>query len=202
MPRVGLFPLSVVLLPTERIPLHIFETRYKELVNGCLIDDKPFGMVLVAAERSYEVGTYAHVVEVLERFEDGRMNIVVEGSARFQIVGTYSDRPYFTADVVEYTDDPSPSEAGVSGFVREYKAACERHGLEPVEAESGDVPLSYRVAASLALGLEDKQVLLELKTEAGRLDKLRELLPEALVAARAQLIRQRAAGNGHVRRML
>ncbi|MEX2586808.1 MAG: LON peptidase substrate-binding domain-containing protein, partial [Actinomycetota bacterium] len=65
MPEIGLFPLSVVLLPTERVPLHIFETRYKELINTCLAQDAPFGMVLVAAEQTHEIGTYAQVVQVL-----------------------------------------------------------------------------------------------------------------------------------------
>ena len=79
MPEIGLFPLPVVLLPTEQAPLHIFEERYKELIEECLAEDKPFGLVYADGDGIREIGTEAVVLEVLARFDDGRMNIVVEG---------------------------------------------------------------------------------------------------------------------------
>src|SRR5207244_5641808 len=79
VPELGLFPLGVVLLPTERVPLHIFEPRYKELIGECLESEGEFGLVLADDDGLREVGTRAAVTDVLHRFPDGRMNVVVEG---------------------------------------------------------------------------------------------------------------------------
>ena len=79
MTRLGLFPLPLVLVPTERLPLHIFEPRYKELIGECIANDSEFGIVL-ATDRgeAHDIGTRASVVEVLIEHPDGSMDIVVE----------------------------------------------------------------------------------------------------------------------------
>ncbi|TMJ94386.1 MAG: hypothetical protein E6G67_09675 [Actinobacteria bacterium] len=79
MSEIGLFPLDLVLLPGEQRPLHVFEPRYKELIGECLDEETEFGLVLADEEGMREVGTRAAVVEVLERFDDGRLNVVIEG---------------------------------------------------------------------------------------------------------------------------
>ena len=85
MNELGLFPLGIVLLPTERLPLHIFEERYQELVEECLEQDAEFGLVFADGDGIHDVGTRARVAEVLTRFEDGRLNILIEGGERFQV---------------------------------------------------------------------------------------------------------------------
>ena len=85
MSELGLFPLGIVLLPTERLPLHIFEERYQELIEECLAQDVEFGLVFADDDGIRDVGTRARVAEVLTRFEDGRLNILVEGGERFQV---------------------------------------------------------------------------------------------------------------------
>lgn len=202
MPEIGLFPLSLVLMPAERAPLHIFETRYKELINSCLADDAPFGMVLVDADQAREIGTRAHVVEVLERFEDGRLNVIVEGGERFRILETHAVHSYFTAEIAEYPDEaPPPASDTLDAFLGEYLAVFDQLGMDAPQVEL-DANLSFRVAAQLALGLDDKQELLQMRSEAERLDKLSQLLPGAVFDARKHQVRQRAAGNGHARRLL
>lgn len=202
MPAIGLFPLSLVLLPAERAPLHIFESRYKELINTCLTDDVPFGMVLVDADQAREVGTLAHVVEVLERFEDGRLNVIVEGGERFRILQTHAMHSYFTAEIAEYADKvPPPASDTLDVFLGEYLAVFDQLGMDAPQIER-DSKLSFRVAAQLALGLDDKQELLQMRSEAKRLDRLSRLLPGAVFDARKHQVRQRAAGNGHARRLL
>src|SRR5436190_13529977 len=86
VPEIGLFPLELVLLPTERVPLHIFEDRYKELIGDCLAHDGRFGLVFADERGLREIGTLAAVAEVLERFSDGRLNILVEGRERFKLL--------------------------------------------------------------------------------------------------------------------
>ena len=83
--EIGLFPLELVLLPTERVPLHIFEPRYKELIGECLRSGREFGLVLQDEQGRRDIGTRAAVVEVLQVFDDGRMNVVVEGHERFRL---------------------------------------------------------------------------------------------------------------------
>ena len=99
MAEIGLFPLELVLLPTERVPLHIFEDRYKELIAECLADDGEFGLVFADERGLREIGTLAAVSDVLERFEDGRLNIVVEGRGRFRLLELTRGRAFHTAEV-------------------------------------------------------------------------------------------------------
>src|SRR5437870_10959877 len=95
--EVGLFPLDIVLLPTERIPLHIFEERYKELIGECLREGRDFGLIRAGDDGLAEIGTRAAVTEVLEQLPDGRLNIVVEGGERFRIVELTAGRSFQTA---------------------------------------------------------------------------------------------------------
>ena len=76
--EIGLFPLGIVLLPTEQVPLHIFEPRYRELIGECLDNEEPFGLVYADDDGLRRTGTLASVVEVVDQFDDG-MPIVVEG---------------------------------------------------------------------------------------------------------------------------
>jgi ATP-dependent Lon protease len=85
MDEIGLFPLGIVLLPTERVPLHIFEPRYCELIGECLEEEVEFGMVYADEDGVRDFGTLARVSDVLERFDDGRLNVVVEGGLRFRV---------------------------------------------------------------------------------------------------------------------
>src|SRR3712207_9452027 len=81
---IPLFPLNVVLLPGAPLPLHIFEERYKQMVNECLESESEFGMVLADESGTRRGGCTAKIVELVERYEDGRMLILVEGLWRFK----------------------------------------------------------------------------------------------------------------------
>src|SRR5215208_3697990 len=102
-----LFPLGIVLLPSEMVQLHIFEERYKLMIGECLESGGEFGIVWLSDERLHDVGCTARVSEVLERFDDGRMNILVAGGRRFRLLRRIDDLPY-PAGAVELlrADDP------------------------------------------------------------------------------------------------
>src|SRR5436190_9512710 len=104
MPELGLFPLGIVLLPTERVPLHVFEERYRELIDECIALDREFGLLYADDSGLREIGCRAAVVEVLERFDDGRLNILVEGGERFRILRHTGGRSFSTAEVEEVAD--------------------------------------------------------------------------------------------------
>src|SRR5438874_810960 len=105
MADLGLFPLPVVLFPTERIPLHIFEPRYLELIEECVADGSQFGLVFAADDVIQDVGTRASVADVMERLEDGRLNIVVEGHDRFRVVAVTEGRSFTTVETEPVADD-------------------------------------------------------------------------------------------------
>jgi Lon protease-like protein len=201
--ELGLFPLKVVLFPTERIPLHIFEPRYKELIGECLAEEREFGLVLADEDGRREVGTRAGVVEVLQVFEDGRLNILVEGRERFRIVHETDGRIYRTATIEPVEDDQDPPSSDdvdraleVFGRLVEVTESDE---VQPPDPESAI--LSFELAARVEFGPELKQELLELRSERERLLRLAELFEVAVQGLKLEKdVRERASGNGKVER--
>ena len=110
MSEIGLFPLGLVLLPTEQVPLHIFEPRYRELIGESLEHGRPFGIVYADDDGLRQIGTLATVTEVVERFEDGRLNILVEGGARFRLLELTEGRAFVTGRVEPVDDQHDPAE--------------------------------------------------------------------------------------------
>src|SRR3954452_12734200 len=102
--RFPLFPLGLVLLPTEVVPLHIFEERYKLMIGRCLEDGTEFGIVWLADAGLRDVGCSAAVAQVVDRLDDGRMNILVRGGQPFRLLRRIEDMPYPAGDV-EFLDD-------------------------------------------------------------------------------------------------
>jgi ATP-dependent Lon protease len=201
VPEIGLFPLELVLLPTERVPLHIFEDRYKELIGECLAEGSEFGLVLETDEGLREIGTRTAVLEVIHTFDDGRMNVLVEGRERFRIALMTEGRSFRTAEVEPVEDEAeAPDEADVAQVLEVFRrllAVAEAEEFE--EPEAGSETLSYQLAARVDFGHELKQELLELRSERRRLRRLAELLEGAVAGlAREAEVRERASGNGKV----
>jgi Lon protease-like protein len=198
--ELGLFPLPMVLLPTEQVPLHIFEERYKELIGECLDEDRAFGFLFAEGDGVHEVGTHAAVVQVLARFEDGRMNVLVEGGERFRVEELTSGRSFETGVTAPVLDDDDP--AGSSAIERAlelFERLREITGSD-VEVPAGDDPqLSFALAARVELEPGVKQELLQTTSERARLDRVCELLVDAAVTVeRHRRAAERAATNGKV----
>ena len=180
MEEIGLFPLGLVLLPHERIPLHIFEPRYRELIGECLETGVEFGLVLADDDGVREVGTRAAVTEVLQRFDDGRLNIVVEGRERFRVVELTEGRSFQTAEVEPVLDEAgAPEAAAVERTLGLVRRLGELAGADVDALEvTSDAP-SFELAGHVAFEPEVKQELLELRSEPERLVRLAALLEEA-----------------------
>jgi Lon protease-like protein len=198
--ELGLFPLGIVLLPTEQVPLHIFEERYKELIAECLADEEEFGLVFADADGIRELGTRAAVVEILARLEDGRMNVLVEGRERFRLLELTRGRSFQTGEVEPFVDEDDPAETGsVERALELFDRLRELTGSD-VELPSADsVQLSYELAARVELASEAKQQLLQEVSERVRLERVGELLVEAAATVeRQRRAAERAATNGKV----
>lgn len=201
--ELPIFELPVVILPGELLPLHIFEERYMRMVGHCLEAAEPFGIVFRDDDgNAHRIGCTARITEVLERFDDGRMNIVVAGEQPFKVLERF-ERMEFPAGEVEPIDpgdEPTDNDHEVAIDTREAFA-------ELVECVSGEEPdvgeleaaNSYGIAARVELPVETKQALLELRSEPERLRMLGNAL-RALIAAVAgsREIAERAKLNGKV----
>jgi Lon protease-like protein len=200
MRELGLFPLGIVLLPSERVPLHIFEERYKELIDECVALNAEFGLLYADESGLRDVGCRAFVLEVIDRFDDGRLNILVEGRERFRIVRHTGGRSFSTAEVEPLADEDSRSEP--ESAVRALNAFQRLVELVEAEVELPDPlspALSYELAGRVELDHEAKQELLESRSESDRLVRVSELLEAAAASvALAEEARKRAAGNGKV----
>ena len=201
MPELGLFPLPLVLVPTERIPLHIFEPRYRELIRECLERDEEFGLVLATGDGAvHEIGTRAGVAQVVEELEDGRMNIVVEGRERFRLLELTSGRSYATGAVEDVLDEDDPADAANrERAVEVFRDLADTAGAE-VDLPDAESPLlDFELAARVEFGVEAKQELLASTSPRERMKKLVALLETALEALRLEReLQHRASGNGKV----
>ncbi|MEZ5099253.1 MAG: LON peptidase substrate-binding domain-containing protein [Thermoleophilia bacterium] len=201
MDEIGLFPLQLVLLPEELVPLHIFEPRYRELIGECIEQQTAFGLILEDGDGLRGIGTSATVVQVLERLPDGRLNIVVRGERRFRLVRETDGRSFRTGAIEWLPDgDGQPDAASVDALLSAFRSTAAAAEAEVEEPAPDDPGLSWRIAAQVDLGVDAKQELLEARDEAERVDRLTALLAEAERSIRWRSeARERAQTNGKVR---
>jgi len=196
-----LFPLALVALPGELIPLHIFEERYKTMMNECLAGEREFGIVWLSDEGLREIGCACAIDRVLERMEDGRMNILARGTRPFRVLERQGNLAY-PAGVIEFVydrpgeADPELLEGAHDAYAELVKRATDRDADEQDLAQMG----AYDMAATVDFGLDAKQGLLDLRSENARLRLVTRLFRAALkrldFVDRAQA---RARSNGKVR---
>jgi ATP-dependent Lon protease len=201
VPEIGLFPLPLVLVPTERIPLHIFEPRYHELIGECIESGEEFGLVLATGDGAvHEIGTRAAVQQVLETLDDGSINIVVEGGERFRLLELTSGRSFNTGDVEDVLDDDDPVTAeDADRAVALFNELAEAAGGEVDVPDRASPQLDFELAARVDFGVDAKQELLASLSPRRRMERLNELLEGALEAVRLErVLRERAGRNGKV----
>jgi Lon protease-like protein len=200
MDEIGLFPLGLVLLPAEQVPLHIFEPRYRELIGESLEEETPFGVVYADEDGLRQVGTLATVTEVTERFADGRLNVVVEGGARFRLLELTEGRSFVTGRVEPVDDQHDPAEPNDVGRALELFARLVELTASEIEAPPAELPeLSFAIAGCFDFSPDLKQELLDESSERVRLSRLCELLTiAAATVERQREVAARAQTNGRV----
>ncbi len=193
--ELPLFPLQTVLFPGATIPLHIFEDRYKLMINTCVEERRPFGVVLVRGGEDaggpaepYDMGTTAYVTSV-QHLEEGKMNLMCLGGKRFRIVATSSGQPYLVGEVelvetIAEDDEETRDLADTAGslfaeYLRLY-LAMSNQWARSVEMPSEPDRLADYIASRLAIDFWTKQDLLEELSAHDRLSKEVGLLSDAI----------------------
>lgn len=198
MPRpLPLFPLNVVLVPGLVLPLHIFEPRYRELVEELLAlpdeDDREFGVIAVREGRSvehdgraalFDIGTTV-ILRQAERLPDGRFDIMTTGHRRFALLSLDTSAPLLRADVEVLADDLGPLDPDtirrVGSLFLDYRQALVGQVPEDAPRDTGALPddpttLSYLVTAAMVLPPLERQELLAAATTTDRLRRAEGLL--------------------------
>lgn len=198
--KIPLFPLDTVLFPGVPLPLHIFEPRYREMISECLANELPFGVVRAQRDGLAVVGCTARIVRVLERYPDGRSDILTQGVERFEIELLDDSRNFLQAEVDLVPD----AGAAASRSAREQCAALHFEVLELLGlADSSfhidlDAPVAYLIAASMPTDLNFQQALLTMRSDAKRTSAMVEyyntILPKLRRGARAS----EHMANGHI----
>jgi Lon protease-like protein len=199
--KISLFPLDVVLFPGAALPLHIFEDRYKDMIGECLANRTSFGVVRAQQEGLAVIGCTAQIVRVIRRYDDGRLDILCQGDARFEIEMLENAREFLEAEVNFFDDEGDDA----SRAMREECAALHFEALELAGMEmqtmhlSLDEPVSFKLAALLPADLGFKQQLLGLRSDVERTHRLRDFYLAVLPKLRVSAHASKASGqNGHV----
>jgi ATP-dependent Lon protease len=198
---VPLFPLPLVLLPAMPLPLHIFEDRYKEMMNEIISAsdagraESEFGVVLAKDEGIINIGCTASVQKVMRRYDDGQMDLLALGQRRFRILGINEDRSYLRAEV-EFFEDVD---------LTEVRATIAHRRLLALEGREADAGSSTRLSFQIAYLLDDvdkRQMILALRSEVERLEFLVKAVPDyVLQQERITLAKRVAPLNGHAKKL-
>jgi Lon protease-like protein len=214
--EIPLFPLpNVVLFPNVLLPLHIFEDRYKQMINGCIDAAEPFGLLLLregAQEETeqtiHRVGTTARVIEV-ERLESGRMNILCQGETRFKVL-RFTDSEPFWKGKIDFLEDQTAAEESLEPLVEEVSSLYGKAfqlGIQLNEISASElrlpaspVELSYMISYVLGIESEEKQKLLEMRSTEDRLRALLVYVDETIRRLEQQVVYKQVVhkvrGNG------
>jgi Lon protease-like protein len=196
-----LFPLGIVALPSELIPLHIFEERYKTMIDECLREEREFGIVWLSDDGLREIGCACEIDRVLERTADGRINLVARGTRPLRVIERQGHLAY-PAGVVEFVEDqPDSPDPELRSDAHDAYADLVRRATDrdPEASELAEMG-AYEMAATVDFGLDAKQGLLDLRSENARLRLLSRLFRAAI--KRLELVdraQERARSNGKVK---
>ena len=202
---IPLFPLEVVLMPSMPLPLHIFEERYKLMIGECLKQKKEFGLVYQKGTDMKKIGCTARIVQVLRRFDDGRLDIMTQGVNRFVIKNIYDDKPYFQAEVIYFDDEREEKSDSLiaegiklleeldvtTGKKRDYRS------LSRMDRKT----ISFVISYNDVFTMEEKQSFLEMTSTKERITKSVESLRKAVELMKVtEEIKRIAGGNGNLKR--
>jgi Lon protease-like protein len=196
--ELPLFPLDMVLLPGVRVPLHIFEDRYRLMISECLDQKSEFAMMWGTDDDFKGIGCAARVTDVVNRFADGRLNIVIEGTDRISLIEEREDHEYIFGLIERVTDDGNVPDTKLITETRRLYVEALKLSIgwyrAPTQDDEDASRLSYTIASALSLPPDIQQTLLEQVSIENRFEYLRDILSETLGGLREHA--RRIGGNG------
>ncbi|MFT3682622.1 MAG: LON peptidase substrate-binding domain-containing protein [Ferruginibacter sp.] len=202
---IPIFPLNIVVYPGEELNLHIFEPRYKELINDCISSKKMFGIPCVLKDRVNETGTLVEINEVVKVYDDGRMDIKTKGNKIFRVLEVIKEVPdkLYSGAIVNYPHNDHKTNSAAMQHV--LKAIRELHNLLKISKDfkKPDEELcSYDMAHHAGLSLEEEYELLQLMHELQRLEYLKQHIVKVLpVVAGLESLKDKIKMNGHFKNL-
>jgi Lon protease-like protein len=195
--ELPIFELPLAIVPDERVPLHIFEPRYRAMIGVCLERDSTFGILLKDDLGPREVGCSASVTDVVERYDDGRLDVVCRGISRFRVIERFEAEQWPAGTVEDLGPDPAaPPGPELDAARAAFAALLDAVGADAARAEAATG--TYPIAAQIELPAPQKQELLEQEDERERLVAIERFLRRLLSGmTRARDIAERAKTNGH-----
>lgn len=202
---IPIFPLGIVVYPGEQLNLHIFEPRYKQLINECFETRKPFGIPSVINEKINEMGTVVQVMEISNLYDDGKMDIKTQGLQVFRMLEMINSLPgkLYSGAIVSYPDnDEKGNRALMQGIVKGVKELHKLLNIEKKFPKPEEELWSYDVAHHAGLSLQEEYELLELLQELQRQEYLKRHLKKVIpVLAEMETLKERVKLNGHFKNL-
>lgn len=202
---IPIFPLSVVVYPGEALNLHIFEPRYKQLINECYAEKKAFGIPAVIENQLQDYGTLVRITELTTVHDNGELDIKTEGEKVFRILEVIKEIPdkLYSGAIVNY---PANYEEGSAEMMRRVlNSIRELHRLLNVTKDfkkAEDEINSYDVAHHVGLSLQEEYELLNLLNERQRQEYLRRHLTKVLpLVAEMEGLKEKIKLNGHFKNL-
>jgi uncharacterized protein len=202
---IPIFPLSIVVYPGEQLNLHIFEPRYKQLINECYNDGRPFGIPTVIKNQVAEMGTLVKILRVVKVYDNGEMDIQTTGERIFRILEVIKAIPekLYSGAIVNYPD--SEDEGKRELMQKVVNGIRELHRLLNISKDfkKPDEELTaYDVAHHAGLSLEEEYELLGLLKEIQRQEYLKRHLSKVLpLIAEMEALKEKIRLNGHFKNL-
>ncbi|MDQ3683567.1 MAG: LON peptidase substrate-binding domain-containing protein [Bacteroidota bacterium] len=198
---IPIFPLGIVVYPGESLNLHIFEPRYKQLINECHKEKKLFGIPAIINNHLQDFGTLARVMEIIKVHENGEMDIKTEGEKVFRILEVIKEIPdkLYCGAIVNY---PTNHQRGNTAFMQLIISSIrELHRLLNISKDfkkADEEITSYDVAHHVGLSLQEEYELLNLMDERQRMEYLKRHLTKVMpMVAEMERLKEKIKLNGH-----
>lgn len=196
--ELPIFELPLAIVPAERVPLHIFEQRYRAMVAHCLDQEAPLGILMRGDDGVRRVGCTALVSEVIERYDDGRLDIVVTGADPFRVIDRFEadEWPAALVTMIELEEPSMGTRQELFDARAAFAELLEAVGAAAERAEAS--PSAFAIAAQIEMPPAEKQALLEAEDERERLVALEASLRKLVAGVkRSRELSERAKSNGH-----
>lgn len=202
---IPIFPLGIVVFPGENLNLHIFEPRYKQLITDCFAEAKPFGIPVVFKTGLSEYGAVVEVKEVVEIYQDGKMDIKTQGVAVFRTLEIVKELPdkLYSGAIVSYPENEEKKHILLLKNVMEKMKSLHEILQLNKDFKKPDLELSsYDIAHHAGLSIDEEYAFLQLFREDQRLEYLKRHLAKVLpVVSEMEALKDRIKLNGHFKNL-